>query len=595
MAKPAKPDQLQTVALSHAKIKRLIVKNFRCIGPDPVEIDLDDIVVLVGPNNAGKSTILRAYEVVMMHGSSEGKLKLEDFPGEKVDPQALPEVELQTYIFDKFPADEWLHTDSVTGHKYVRERWIWAKDNESPTRQGHRAKDADWNEKVPWGAPGVANSRRPFPHRVDAFASPEDQGAKIVDILRDILIQRVKQDGDGKGSVIEQLTQQVRDLQKEIVEQSKDEITGIENSLSSYIGEIFVGFRVALDPRTEQVAEKAFSFFSTSPMIRMGPDGGHLSPLDKQGSGARRTLLWSALKIASDRQPAKSKAKSKKDAEGEAESESLARPHVLLLDEPEICLHPNAIRDACRVLYDLANAGSGWQVMVTTHSPAFIDLSRDNTTIVRVERDTKAKISGSTVFRPATVKLTDDEKSLLKLLNLWDPYVAEFFFGGQTVLVEGDTEYSAFREIVEADRAAYRNVHIVRARGKFVIPALMKIMNHFGAPYAVVHDSDRPKLDSGKANAAWAANKMILDAAAAAPDRDSVRLTAFVPNFEMAVFGETVTSDKPYNAVLKLRQNDAYRKVVKSALDYLLFQSNSCPNCLQNWTSMDALEKLATS
>ncbi|MFY0781743.1 hypothetical protein AB1K18_15920 [Peribacillus simplex] len=30
------------------------------MGSNPVEIDLDDIVVLVGPNNAGKSSILRS-------------------------------------------------------------------------------------------------------------------------------------------------------------------------------------------------------------------------------------------------------------------------------------------------------------------------------------------------------------------------------------------------------------------------------------------------------------------------------------------------------------------------------------------------------
>ncbi|BCD33020.1 hypothetical protein BC30102_p628 (plasmid) [Bacillus cereus] len=51
------------------RLSKLIIKNFRCIGNNPVEIELDDIVVLVGPNNVGKSSILRAYEVVMSHGS----------------------------------------------------------------------------------------------------------------------------------------------------------------------------------------------------------------------------------------------------------------------------------------------------------------------------------------------------------------------------------------------------------------------------------------------------------------------------------------------------------------------------------------------
>lgn len=87
-----------------------------------------------------------------------------------------------------------------------------------------------------------------------------------------------------------------------------------------------------------------------------------------------------------------------------ARGKSSNRPHLLLLDEPELCLHPNAIRQACRVLYDLAEHES-WQVMATTHSPAFIDLARDNTTIVRVSRSANGMVQGTTVFRSERHKL----------------------------------------------------------------------------------------------------------------------------------------------------------------------------------------------
>lgn len=73
----------------------------------------------------------------------------------------------------------------------------------------------------------------------------------------------------------------------------------------------------------------------------MGPEDGYFSSIAHQGSGARRTLLWAALKYLSE----------VKDTEG-------TRPHVLLLDEPEICLHPSAIREARTVLYDLPASGN---------------------------------------------------------------------------------------------------------------------------------------------------------------------------------------------------------------------------------------------
>lgn len=52
----------------------MIIKNFRTIGSSPVEIDLNDIAVLVGANNVGKSSILRAYEAAMSTGSNDGKI-----------------------------------------------------------------------------------------------------------------------------------------------------------------------------------------------------------------------------------------------------------------------------------------------------------------------------------------------------------------------------------------------------------------------------------------------------------------------------------------------------------------------------------------
>jgi len=47
------------------RLTKLIIKNYRCIGSTAVEIDLNDIVVLVGANNVGKSSILKAYELAM--------------------------------------------------------------------------------------------------------------------------------------------------------------------------------------------------------------------------------------------------------------------------------------------------------------------------------------------------------------------------------------------------------------------------------------------------------------------------------------------------------------------------------------------------
>jgi putative ATP-dependent endonuclease of OLD family len=287
--------------------------------------------------------------------------------------------------------------------------------------------------------------------------------------------------------------------------------------------------------------------------------------------------MWNALRIIADHK---------------AGAKGTDRPHVLLLDEPELCLHPAAIRDACNVLYSLPG-GNAWQVMVTTHSPAFIDLSRNNTSIVRVERSQAGTVSGTTIFRPERAKLSVEDKERLKLLNMYDPYVAEFFFGGRTVIVEGDTEYAAFREVIADEPSKFRDVHIVRARGKYTIIALCKILNQFGCAYAVLHDADLQKVKNKKgeliASSAWPANRQILEEVRKSPS--GVRLVASLHTFEVAMFGELVSGEKPYASWLRVREDGIARKNVLQLLEFLVRNSDTCPPGALEWDDEAALSE----
>jgi putative ATP-dependent endonuclease of OLD family len=60
----------------------------------------------------------------------------------------------------------------------VREKFTWYEPCKQSKRQGWDVELGDWSENVPWGAPNVANSRRPEPHRVDAFDDPMKQAER---------------------------------------------------------------------------------------------------------------------------------------------------------------------------------------------------------------------------------------------------------------------------------------------------------------------------------------------------------------------------------------------------------------------------------
>ena len=576
-------------------MSKLTVRNFRAIGKDPVTVELDDIVVLVGPNNSGKSSILRAYQVVMLHGSKEGELTKEDFPNGVVDPENPVEIELETVVYDqKAPGEKWIRKDPKTNDMFVREKWIWTEPGKPKKVGWEVGEPGSWHKNEgPWGLPGVAQPARPEPHRIEAFDPPEKQAAEVVKLLKEVLNQRIKEkqeepveSGDGSGqNDYRKLLKSVSDFQKKVVQDANEQIGKVELEMNSLIGQVFPGQEVSFDARPEEDIDNCLTFFRDTPQLLMGPKGGYKPPIEKQGSGARRTLLWAALRLL------KEQARAKKDA-------TSTRPHILLIDEPELCLHPSAIREACRVLYDLPAKTGNWQVMITTHSPTFIDFWRDNTSIVRVERKTDGSSGGVTIFRPKRASFDDDDKACLKLLNFCDPYVAEFFFGGRSIVVEGDTEYSAFNFVMQLEPERFKGVHVVRARGKATIVSLCKILNQFGAPYSVLHDSDLPtaiRMGKSMVNPAWSQNQKILDQVKDLAAQKKVRLVASLINFEAAYLGCESTTEKPTTAWTHLKENEASRRCVSSLLDALIDFDKPLPQGATEWSDLAALKNLLPS
>jgi putative ATP-dependent endonuclease of OLD family len=574
--KTAVHQEISETRETRARLLKLIVKNFRCIGCNPVEVELDDIVILVGANNAGKSSILKAYEVIMSSGRL-GELTIDDFPGGSVDSQNLPEIELHTVVTVNRPGDEWVDADGL-----VKERWVWLQPGKGE-RFGYLHNENRWAtaadpERGPWGA--VAQSRRPQVHRIGAFSPPEESAKEIIalleQIVKDRLVAEQNSTNEEQQTDYQKLLGAVGELQRKVANETRESIAEIEGEFSRQIAKVFPGYIVKFDAQPETALEKALSFFKGGSQLLIGPADGYKSGIERQGGGACRTLLWTALRLLRDRKSTRPGA-----------------PQVLLLDEPEICLHPNAVRSASDLLYALPCETGNWQVMVTTHSPCFIDFEKPHTKIARVFRDENGQVYGTTIFRPETDLFTEEEKEALKLSNLCDPFLAEFFFGGRTILVEGDTEHAAFNYVISVYPEEFKNLHIVRARGKAAISGLAKILNQFGKPYAVLHDSDRPtcKRRDGTTitNGAWTYNLTIRRIISAAPAGVSVRLFASVPNFEEAYLDYVSRGEKPFSAVTRLRTDQAALERVKDLLLALSDATLPAPQGAVEWSEIEQL------
>lgn len=596
------------------KICRLEVSNFGCIGSEKIALDIDKIVILVGPNNAGKSTILRAYEAV-----TDGlKLSIEDFHNKTVDVNHLPEIIVHSIVTNENkPGDKWCDPIEGSDNFLVKEKWKWMNINSDPIRVGYNINANRWTEPsdeetMPWGVNNVAKSRRPKPHRVNTFDDPDVQTKAITSLLKNLLedgIKTIKQHDEDEFSKYEKLVDELRELRNSSKQLQSENINALEQEANQIIGQIFPSHSLKIYS-PESTAPIKIDLLGDEFLLEMGPTDGTTFPLEKQGSGSRRTALWTILKLLADKGVAAKPASSKAKTYHEKLGPNIA--HVLLLDEPEVSLHPQATALARDVLYSLPD-NENWQIMIATHSPSFIDLTKDHTTIIRVDKNSDNNIKTTTLFRPDKAQLDNNDKENLKLINLFDSHISEAFFGGRIMIVEGDTEYSAFNYIKQIEKSRnnfeYQDLNIIRARGKVTVASMMKVLNHFGVKYYVLHDTDTPLIISKRknkklstpdlivyetfesVNPAWTNNNKIL-----ANQSENSRVIASIINFEEAYFDETIGSEKPDNCIKHMKEEDDLYNKIKNLLDGILeIEGSSLPTGALVWSKLEDIAEAVTT
>lgn len=171
-----------------------------------------------------------------------------------------------------------------------------------------------------------------------------------------------------------------------------------------------------------------------------------------------------------------------------------ARSLIICFEEPEIYLHPSAANQMRDAIYDLSNSNS--QIISSTHSPFIIDISRKSRQVLN-----RLAVNGNSInAEPFTVTdsfkdLQGEDKDYVKMLMKIDDYIARAFFTNNVVIVEGDTEDILIREtLARLPKEKYLNLvsnfEVIKARGKASIIGLVKYLTSMGIKPIVVHDRD---------------------------------------------------------------------------------------------------------
>jgi len=264
-------------------------------------------------------------------------------------------------------------------------------------------------------------------------------------------------------------------------------------------------------------------------------DDGFLTAVTDQGHGLQRTLIITLLQVLNQYS---------REAREDGGAAGAGRPVLFGVEEPEIYLHPQMLRKIKDVLTELST-DPGYQVICPTHSPVLIDMADSHRSIVRFERDVARNVTVFQVDREIFSGPTAaEQRHQLKMIAEFDSSVNELFFSKRVVLVEGDTEIAVFQKAADLlhlfpNPLDKRDTTFVNCRGKGSILLFMKVLNHFQIGYVVVHDIDQAGDDT---------NQQIADEATC-----GVTIITFDPNIEQALNYSPTGKDKPIRALRRLQ------------------------------------------
>jgi hypothetical protein len=188
------------------------------------------------------------------------------------------------------------------------------------------------------------------------------------------------------------------------------------------------------------------------------------------------------------------------------------RRALYLIDEPERHLHPTAQVEAAAFVARLAEEGS--DVVVGTHSTAFIDVPSESAALVRVWRDADGTTRGEEISGELLDRLSDD----LAAAGLTVGDLLQLTRG--ILLVEGRHDRLVVERLCATELAASRTV-VMTLRGAHETLALLDadLLRRLGKPLCVMLDSTR---------AAFVANlrrgEITLDRNASAEERQLAKL-----------------------------------------------------------------------
>jgi putative ATP-dependent endonuclease of OLD family len=438
-------------------IKELYVKNFRSIEEERIEFN-KGLNILVGPNNAGKTNIIEAIDLLL------GDVYLPNF--EPSTDHFFNGEEDREIIIEALLEGDGLKEINEEFDSQIYIRFKFSKQNGGLFEI---KKNGQWQTK------GSKNKQSPFGYYFDFDKKLFFLRVKSLRNIMEIAPIRWKSPLKYfKEIIIKKAPKEKMDDVISSIDEAKNKLMNI-NEVRKIIADLEKISKDQTDIKKINLSPSSTKYSDFLNEMKILIDDGYISEVFKKGLGTQNLIIISLFRVM---------AKYIRDEE--------KKFIIYGIDEPEIGLHPHSQR---QLIFSLKNLSEYSQVIITTHSDRLIDITQiDN--IIRVgKEDNKTK--------HYKINLSPDER---KILEIHGSNLQEIFFAKRVLIVEGYTEEGFFPEISkkfsevrENDNEKvnysfdYNSVSVINSEGD-KIWFFIKLVKNLNIPFIALIDDD--KLDN---------------------------------------------------------------------------------------------------
>ncbi|MEX0955977.1 MAG: AAA family ATPase [Rhizobiaceae bacterium] len=530
------------------QIARLIIENFRSISK--LEVDFDDLTALVGSNNSGKSTILKAIELFFdsaprvanedhfmhdlsnaisisiefanltppekeefSHAVSDGTLRVvREFGVEGVEHGEFSVYAHVNSVFEEFRKEK-NGTTKRSLYAGLRPEYGLKAASGDEMENVLRQWETENPEKLQYGkisgffgARNVAlgklikkTSVRLVPAVKDAKEEVSDQRkSPVIGLLSEI----VKQTFENKKEFVDFLEETNNKLAEITDPKQVPQLSGISDRLTSTLNRYYSDTSLVADLDSANEIKVNFP----APLVNVVHRGlqGDVSHV---GHGLQRAIFFALVQFLAEEQAT--------PEEGEKSEDGFSEPYsdiILLIEEPEIYQHPlkqvlfyEAFKDIV-TSYNKSN-GIRMQIAYATHSEKFVNI----VDVDKVRLISKANVEEALETHSKRLSIAEfssgmadhispdiqpmPEASFKAGLHIFSREISEGFFADKVVLVEGVSDKAILQAAYHQRKLdpLHRGVALIQTDGKTKIDKPLFAFLALGIPAYTIFDNDSDK------------------------------------------------------------------------------------------------------